>query len=42
MCVYFVRPVKKYVNPHHGSGCGVRRAVVAWLLSTWIGLKDTQ
>ena len=21
---------RKYVNPHHGSGCGVRRSVGAW------------
>ena len=25
---------RKYVNPHHGSGCGVRRSVGAWLLNS--------
>ena len=30
------------MNPHHGSGCGISRAVVVWLLSFWIEFKDLQ
>ena len=29
-----------WVDAHHGSGCGIRRAVGVWLLSRWIELKD--